>query len=599
MGSNRGFLVLVALAAAVSIIVWRVAQLPPKAPAELTEKRLTFNSADTPVNSFALSPDGKYLAYADLAGIHMKLLSTGEERLIPKPKGVSASDSWDVGSWFPDGTSLLANVTSLLPGGPASIWTVSMLGQSPRELRESALGWEVSPDGTKIAFSPSKTPNQGFREIWVSDSQGGNAQNVISLGAQEWIGAVHWSPDGRRLAYKRDDASSADTWKTWIESCDLNGANCAVAVPGDAGHWYSDFCWLTSGRVFYAREASTNSGEYSLWERDVDSRTGKPADEPKRITHWSESDAPGLNASADGKHLAVLRQMTQGQIEIGPLSAAGRSMGVPRRLTNDEAFGYPSAWTADSKSVLLTYNHGGQWSIFKQAIDEQAAEPIATGPLNAMLPCLSPDGAWIIYATQPRAAPHSVRLMRVPVNGGVPEFVLDTRNWTEHQCGRAPAGCIVIERSEDRKWRTVTAFDPFKGRGKLLRTLPEDDPNEIPADDLSSDGSTYAVARKSPGDTHIQLFSLSHRPDREIVVRGWTNFVGMDWSPDGKGLYCGSVSRGNRNLLYVDLKGTARLLRQYRGVGGRLIWGVPSPDGRYIAILGGTLSANVWMVEGF
>lgn len=73
----------------------------------------------------------------------------------------------------------------------------------------------------------------------------------------------------------------------------------------------------------------------------------------------------------------------------------------------------------------------------------------------------------------------------------------------------------------------------------------------------------------------------------------------MNWSPDGKGFYCGSVLRENRTLLYVDLKGTARVLRQYRGVGTGFFCGIPSPDGHYIAIRGGTLSANVWMVEGF
>ena len=53
-----------------------------------------------------------------------------------------------------------------------------------------------------------------------------------------------------------------------------------------------------------------------------------------------------------------------------------------------------------------------------------------------------------------------------------------------------------------------------------------------------------------------------------------------------------------RTLLYVDLKGNARVLWQYRGAGNE-IWGIPSPDGRYMAIRGGAFSSNVWMVEGF
>jgi hypothetical protein len=75
--------------------------------------------------------------------------------------------------------------------------------------------------------------------------------------------------------------------------------------------------------------------------------------------------------------------------------------------------------------------------------------------------------------------------------------------------------------------------------------------------------------------------------------------TGMDWSPDGKGFYCGCVSPESRTLLYVDVKGTPRVLRQYKGVGPGVTWGIPSADGHYIAILGGTLGANVWMVEAF
>jgi hypothetical protein len=94
------------------------------------------------------------------------------------------------------------------------------------------------------------------------------------------------------------------------------------------------------------------------------------------------------------------------------------------------------------------------------------------------------------------------------------------------------------------------------------------------------------------------LLSLSSGSDREITVRGWPNTQGIDWSRDGKGLYCGSASPQGRTLLYVDLAGNARVLWQYKGAGGE-IWGVPSPDGRYLAIAGEVNNRNVWMLEGF
>jgi eukaryotic-like serine/threonine-protein kinase len=53
---------------------------------ELTQ--LTANPAADPVFVAAISPDGRYLAYADLAGFHVRLIDTGESRLFPAPPGV-------------------------------------------------------------------------------------------------------------------------------------------------------------------------------------------------------------------------------------------------------------------------------------------------------------------------------------------------------------------------------------------------------------------------------------------------------------------------------------------------------------------------------
>jgi len=48
----------------------------------------------------------------------------------------------------------------------------------------------------------------------------------------------------------------------------------------------------------------------------------------------------------------------------------------------------------------------------------------------------------------------------------------------------------------------------------------------------------------------------------------------------------------------VDLKGNAKPLWEKKGPLG-VAWGVPSPDGRYLAIAGSVNSSNVWMLGGF
>jgi hypothetical protein len=285
-------------------------------------------------------------------------------------------------------------------------------------------------------------------------------------------------------------------------------------------------------------------------------------------------------------------------------------MNPPRRLTNDDANNYPTAWTADSKAVLFISDRNGTWGIFKQGLSQDTAEPVPTGPQNVNVTRISPDAAWILYVEIPSTAvgPSTpLRVMRIPVAGGVPQLVLETRNFQDFQCARAPASlCVIGERSQDDKQYTLTAFDPLKGRGGRLRTIEEDPVAPFEGTAVSPDGSTVAIPRSGEREMHIRMVSLSGGSDHEITVKGWPNNQGLDWSVDGKGLYCGSASPQGGTLLYVDLKGNARVLWQYKGAGhgevgndASVIWGFPSPDGRHLALLANVKNSNVWMVEGF
>jgi hypothetical protein len=189
--------------------------------------------------------------------------------------------------------------------------------------------------------------------------------------------------------------------------------------------------------------------------------------------------------------------------------------------------------------------------------------------------------------------------MRAPVGGGVSQLVLETKGFLECECARAPASlCVITEESQDRKQLTLTAFNPLKGKGKVLQTIQKEPTAFFVGTALSPDGTAFALSRGGEAEIHIRLLSFSGGSDHEFTVKGWPNLRGLDWSRDGKGLYCGSGSPQSRTLLYVDLKGNAKVLWQFKGAGGD-IWGIPSPDGRYLAILGSVTNSNVWMLEGF
>jgi len=523
LGTAAVIIVLIGLA-------WLLLHRPPAPRVELTQKRLTFNSSYNPVGSSAISPDGRYLAYSDAAGIHVKLLSTGEERLIPRPAGIPASAEWLVNAWFPDGTQLLANKMDSSVG--VSTWSVSVLGQSLRELRDGAVGAGVAPDGMHIIV-------HDFHEISVMDSQGTNPQKVLALGENEFImnGDVRWSPDGQRLAYiKARRAAEAYEWS--IATCDLKGAS-RTMVLSSPGLALLALCWLPDGRIIYSRQESRDSNDDNLWQIGINDHTGMPIRTPKRITQLPGSLIEGLSGSADGKRLVLTRTAFQTQIYVGELGGGGTRMKAPRRLTNDEANDAPFTWTPDSKAVLFDSDRNGTRGIFKQQINADEAQAVMIGQQDAYGPRISADGQWILYRESPKGAAPStpVRMMRVPIAGGTPQFVLELCNAIGFNCSGASAGLCVLAEDNHNYDLTLTAFDPLKGRGKVLRTIPTGSAAASFASGLSADGSTFAVAEDL--EPEIRLISLSGGTDRKITVRDWPNITGLDWSPDGKGLYCG------------------------------------------------------------
>src|SRR5215469_1791858 len=388
--------------AAISVLAglsWFLLRRPAPPPPELTQKRLTFNSSGNPVESSAISPDGNYLAYSDPSAIHIKLLSTGEERLIPRPTGIPASAQWLVSSWFPDGTQLLADVIE--PGG-RSVWTVSMLGQSARKLRDGAGAWGASPDGEHIAFFPTAASGDKS-EIWVMGNQGDNPQRTLASGENEWFDAVHWSPDGRRLAYIRLRRTTGGTSQgIAIETSDLTGAHRTV-VLSNPELFLEDFCWLPDQRIIYSRR-ETQGDDDNLWQIAINEHTGTPIGKSKRLTQWPGSQLNNLYASRDGKRLVLQKTTTQGQVYVGELAAGGTRLNSPRRLTNDEAVDQVSAWMPDSKAVLFFSDRNGTLGIFKQGISEDATEPVTAGQKEAGWPRVSADGAWIFYVLIPRTS---------------------------------------------------------------------------------------------------------------------------------------------------------------------------------------------------
>jgi len=616
-GSRKPWLAAGAVAGGVfvaSLVIWMALQRPASR-GELRVQQLTTNSAENPIWHAVISPDGKYVAYGDLTGIQVRLISTGESHLLPRPRTLKAGDAWFPAGWLPDGTRILAtSITSTA----TTAWTVSVVGGAAAVLRENALVESVSPDGSLIAFITSSHMDSAENainrrllwnsEIWTMGPNGENARRVVPGDNLTYFGSVRWSPDRKRIAYQKFHFTNGWLMDYTIESCDLNGrtpsrilAKRNYAGPSIDHNFPEDFCWLTDGRVIYAvRQPPPNSRDSNLWELAVDSESGKPRTPPRKVTNLPGFHMEGLSATAEGKQLLFESSTDQSYVYVGQVEADGE-LGNPRRLTPDERYNTPYAWTPDSKAVIFRSDRTGTFALYKQALDQDVPELIPTGPGNPIMARVSADGTWLIYpALADVEFPGEYRLMRVPLTGGRPQVIFERSKVTDFRCpDRVGSQCVMSESSSDGTQYVFAGFDPVSGTRHELFRIVRNPVNWT----LSPDGSRIAMIGDDPEGT-IEMRSITGQIETRIEVKGWSNLLTMDWAADGKavfvshpGLMESPSGPIGTTLLRVDLLGQAQTIWETRGA--RYTWGISSPDGKYLAIRGATTGRNAWMIENF
>jgi Tol biopolymer transport system component len=579
--------------------------------------QLTANPMGHGATQAAVSPDGKYLAYSDDLGLHVKLLETGDTRTIPLPAEVASTQpsihaAWLPVAWFPDGTRLLANLE--VANRPPSIWILSLIGYAPRKFRDDGYAHSISPNGERIVFTSASTAlNEhegqlhrvfGDHTIWVAEVNGQPPKKITAGDGSTGFTKAVWSPDGSRIAYLAVHQVAGGLECT-LENRDLQGGP-AVLVRAGANLCNNPegFWWAPNGRlIFSLTEPAPNGKDSNLWEVKLDPRTGKPQADPARLTNWVGFSFASPTLTAGGKRVAFLKWSFQTNTYLAELRAGGGRLTTPRRLTLDNRNDSPAFWTSDSRAVIFWSDRNGLEQIFTQNINQQTAEAVVTGPGQTGLPRLSPDGA-ILYVTDqpnnvpPRQGPDPWKhIMRVRSSGDTPQPVMEVPRLANFACARSPADfCFVGQNSEDGQKCQIDVFDPVTGKRREVRTVtihPGVNNNWMP----SPDGARLAFSEFNILEGRIRLLSLRGDPDRDIVVKGWAGFNAVDWAADGKSLFVSSQSPTSVTLLHVDLEGHATPLWDQRGAWRT--FAVPAPNGRDLAIAGITRDSNVWMIENF
>jgi DNA-binding winged helix-turn-helix (wHTH) protein/Tol biopolymer transport system component len=570
--------------------------------APIKQRRLTASSEENPVLGAAISPDGKYLAFADKTGLSLRQIDSGEIHSLTLPAGFAAIPS----AWYPDGTHLVATWVEG-PTAPPSLWQVSIIGGAPRKLIDEGQLPAISPNGSQIAFV--KGPKHA-EEMWLMAGDGENARRLLAPCHNCTVGVPAWSPDGSEIAYVVSEYTPLWRANTSVVSFNLRTGR-EETIFSSGGHQAEvgrelelgpALIWTTDNHLIYSvSEPAPNQDDSNVWSVPLDAQ-GHLAGSAVRLTA-APNEVSGLSASADGKRIIYTKNYSNPGVYVSELNSGGTRLSTPQRLTLDYWRNYAFSWTADSKAVLFASDRDGTFHIFKQRIDQSTPELLVGGNEETSLPRLAPDNATVIFEIWPKlgAPPGSPRrLMRISLAGGPPQQILERADLGNMQCARPPSNlCLYDLRGATQV--SFFRFDPLTGDSEELPQLRIQDASSYAYNwTLSPDGKILATGKGKilQREPSITFTSVEDGSRHTVTAQAWAGINSIDFAADGRSVWASAYTNtGKWALLSIDLQGRTRTMLEDAQMA--IGWAIPSPDGKHLALWKANGGSNVWMLENF
>ncbi len=246
----------------------------------------------------------------------------------------------------------------------------------------------LSPDRSEIVFVSGG-------DIWTVPARGGEARLLVSHPATE--SRPLYSPDGTKLAFTSTRTGNGDIYLFTFASGQLTRLTYSDS-PELLDGWSRDGKWL-----YFSSTGNDIAGSNDIFRVNVNG--GTPL-EVARDRYYSEfRGAP----SPDGAQLAfVAKGMSSSQwwrhghshLDESEIWIKGTAdAGAYKRIVEEDAKqGWPM-WAADGQSIFYTSDRTGAENIFRQPLDAKSAAKQVTNFRDGRLlwPSISYDGREIVF----------------------------------------------------------------------------------------------------------------------------------------------------------------------------------------------------------
>ncbi|MGB0107001.1 MAG: WD40 repeat domain-containing serine/threonine protein kinase, partial [Terriglobales bacterium] len=292
----------------------------------------------------AISPDGKYvLNVQNDNGLHslwLRNVPTGSDtQIVPPAAAVYRSLAFS-----PDGNYVYFRKAGIGTQSEWDLYRTPVLGGTPQSIvRDVDRGVTFSPDGRRMAYVRDNDPDIGKYRLLTANLDGSEETilRIAPLTTEDSIESLSWSPDGKRIAYSVYTLGDA---LSTIKMFDV--ASQQVQTFASFKNELADnLAWLPGGQWLLAMYEEKGPS----YLRSQIGLVGRAGGQVQPVTRDTNSYST-LTLSADGKTAATVQERVTRSLNLLP--GAGTQTNVPVEPMAQAQDVASVAWTADGKLFI-------------------------------------------------------------------------------------------------------------------------------------------------------------------------------------------------------------------------------------------------------
>ena len=536
----------------------------------------------------AWSPDGKTIAYAarDEDGV-LQIFTRGVTASMRSPV-TSCRFDCDNPFWSPKGDYIYYHTPR---GDRIALYRIAPSNGTPDLIQENAVRAALSPDGKTLAFVREESDRASAFTLWLASPPDAKPTKLVELPfAQKVYSSLipGFSPDGKQLLvlFKRwvgDVTLAPGVGFISFSTTNWGARQVLLSLKNNVSQ--QSFSWMPDSRHIVVMMGDGRVPAVHLWMADIENDQAWP------ITMGSESE--GFPAVSRDGRIAYAQEETNFDLVRLPLDGSGLQPLL--RTSRDE---FDPAWSPSPKRREYAYvtDRAGPLEIWLRSEDGQHDDPLV-GATDFPSPtfaigslAFSPDGDSVAY-------------QRLDGGGG-------DRLWYSTRARSAPVRLTPDEAYQDAPtWspdgKSVAFVQATEGRWDLVKARPGDRPQKIgdsvvvPYSRPQWSPDREAIAFQSPEG--LRLIKPDGTDSRLISNEDWLTFA---WNPTDNQLYGLRRSDDRVHFSLAALNPVTRTLRPighdlgllpiaYQPIRG-FTW-----TGHDFATSIAQVKSDIWILDGF